>query len=327
MLDLLNEEEQAQYEFIQSRIERMKEERQSLIEQAQLRKLSEFTALKDKIVCIIGGKGGLGSIFYQIFAGTNSTKFTFVLDLDNQEQAPELLPYADLVIFSVPIHQTPELIKHYSQWLKPQAGICDLTSIKTPALEAMLEAHTGPVLGMHPMFGIATPSLENQLIITCPGREQDYFTPYLELFKILGARIVETQAQKHDKIMTHMQAVRHFNTYLQGAFTASEGYSLEDLHKLSSPIYGLELIMIGRLFAQNPELYADIIYDNPMSEPALQRYLAKIDQAVANLKQGNKQAFLSDFEQTAAYFGDYAQDYLTKSALILEQAIKLKEIE
>ncbi|RIY31607.1 bifunctional chorismate mutase/prephenate dehydrogenase [Psittacicella melopsittaci] len=323
---LLNEEELQLVGFLKSKIASMQEEVQRIIELAQVRKLQSFTALKDKVVCVIGGNGGLGSIFMQIFSATETTKFTFSLDLHNQEQAPELLPQADLVIFSVPIHQTPELIAHYSQWIKPQAGICDLTSIKTPALEAMLEHHSGPVLGMHPMFGIATPSLENQLIVTCPGRQHGFFAPYLELFQILGARIVETSASKHDQIMTHMQAVRHFNTYLQGAFTASEGYTLEELIQLSSPIYGLELIMIGRLFAQNPDLYADIIYDNPQSKHALLRYLGKVQEAVATLEAGDKEKFIADFEKTANFFGENAQEFLQQSALILEQAIELKKL-
>ena len=41
--------------------------------------------------------------------------------------------------------------------------------------------------------------------------------------------------------------------------TAEENVQLEQLLALSSPIYRLELAMVGRLFAQDPQLYADII--------------------------------------------------------------------
>ncbi|RIY31288.1 bifunctional chorismate mutase/prephenate dehydrogenase [Psittacicella hinzii] len=327
MEEILTAEEKAQLEFIEDKIRRIEDEREKLIESAQLRLLSEFDALKDKIVCVIGGKGGLGSIFLEIFAGTHSTRLAFAIDQDNAHLAPELLPHADLVIFAVPIHQTPELIAHYCQWIKPTAGICDITSIKTPAVEAMLAHHEGPVMGLHPMFGIATPSLNKQLIITCPGRDAAYFAPYIQLWKILGARIVETTAAKHDKIMTHMQAVRHFNTYLQGRFTAEQGFTLQELTDLSSPIYGLELIMIGRLFAQNPELYADIIYDNPESKEAMKKYLATASQAIAQLQEDNKADFIENFGKTAEFFGDKADLFLYQSSLILQEAIKLKEID
>lgn len=324
MQELLSSQELEQLDFIESRIQRMEQERQDLIEQAQVRALQQFTALKDKTVVIIGGLGGLGSIFYQIFNATQTTKFTIALDLENQELAPEVLPLADLVIFSVPIHKTPELIKHYSQWIRPEAGICDLTSIKTPAMAAMLECHAGPVMGLHPMFGPTTFSLDKQLIITVDGRASEYFTSYLELLRILGARLTKTTAQRHDKIMTHMQAVRHFNTYLQGLFTAREDFTLDELVQLSSPIYGLELMMIGRLFAQNDDLYADIIYDNPSSKETLQRYAQIVQEAVAKVNEGDKATFKANFKQASEFFGDYAQEFLSASAQILEQAVALK---
>lgn len=43
------------------------------------------------------------------------------------------------------------------------------------------------------------------------------------------------------------------------ACTAEENVRLEQLLALSSPIYRLELAMVGRLFARDPQLYADII--------------------------------------------------------------------
>ncbi|MFC6276469.1 bifunctional chorismate mutase/prephenate dehydrogenase [Psittacicella hinzii] len=327
MQDLLTTSEQEQLEFIEQRIARMEQERQALIEQAQVRALQAFTELHGKVVAVIGGKGGLGSIFTQIFSAANPMGITFAIDLDNQDQAPELLPHADLVIFAVPIHQTPALIKHYSQWLKPTAGICDITSIKSPALAAMLEHHQGPVMGLHPMFGIATPSLDKQLIITCAGRNDEYFAPYLKLFELLGARLVSTTAEKHDKIMTHMQAVRHFNTYLQGLFTSQQGFSISELTAMSSPIYGLELTMVGRLFAQNPELYADIIYDNPASRAALASYLETVSTAVNALLADNKDEFIKNFTRVQEFYGDYAPEFLQQSAVILEKAVELKQLD
>lgn len=61
--------------------------------------------------------------------------------------------------------------------------------------------------------------------------------------------------------MTYIQALRHFSTFANGLHLSKQPIELAQLLALSSPIYRLELAMIGRLFAQDAELYADIIMD------------------------------------------------------------------
>jgi len=59
--------------------------------------------------------------------------------------------------------------------------------------------------------------------------------------------------------MAYIQVMRHFNTFVYGQHLKGEDPNLESLTMFSSPIYRLELAMVGRLFAQSPQLYADII--------------------------------------------------------------------
>ena len=57
--------------------------------------------------------------------------------------------------------------------------------------------------------------------------------------------------------------MRHFSTFANGLHLSKQPVNLSNLLALSSPIYRLELAMIGRLFAQDAALYADIIMDKP----------------------------------------------------------------
>ena len=50
--------------------------------------------------------------------------------------------------------------------------------------------------------------------------------------------------------MRYIQALRHFTTFAYGRYLAKENVDLAQLLSLSSPIYRLELVMIGRLFAR-----------------------------------------------------------------------------
>lgn len=92
------------------------------------------------------------------------------------------------------------------------------------------------------------------------------------------------------------------------------------LLQLSSPIYHLELMMVGRLFAQDPHLYCDIISASCENLKLIREYLDCASECLAVLECNDKAKFVSDFEHTRAFFGDYATRFLHESADILAKA-------
>ena len=99
-----------------------------------------------------------------------------------------------------------------------------------------------------------------------------------------------------------------------------EGPDLETLTVFSSPIYRLELAMVGRLFAQSPQLYADIIYNNPDNFALLRRFHERFGKALALLDNGDKQEFINEFNRIGEWFGDYARKCLVDSKQLLLKA-------
>src|SRR5690606_30624912 len=110
-----------------------------------------------------------------------------------------------------------------------------------------------------------------------------------------GASLQEIDARAHDETMAFVQVLRHLSTFVYGAHLAEEQVSVDELLSLSSPIYRLELVMVGRLFAQNPELYADIILSNPDNFAMIRRYLARFDEILSALEQGQREHFIAKF--------------------------------
>jgi len=96
-----------------------------------------------------------------------------------------------------------------------------------------------------------------------------------------------------------------------------EDTNLEEIMHLSSPIYRLELAMVGRLFAQDPELYSDIIFSNPENVESIKRYIRRFEKLLAIMESGDKKAFVEVFDETAAWFGDYAEKFLHESSKML----------
>ncbi len=271
----------------------------------------------ERPVFVFGGKGALGARLVSQLRQTGYSVTT--IDKDDDWPDKDDLNQAQLVLMSVPVNKTVELIKQ----LPPLAEDCvlaDVTSIKAAPLNAMLEQHSGPVVGLHPMFGPSVQNLAKQLVVVTHGRQPERYQWLLDQFVNWGAHLHEVNADKHDDAMGWIQAMRHLSTFAYGVHLANEGVDIKELLELSSPIYRMELMMIGRLFAQNAELYADIIAANKEQFASIRRYLQQFSAIIDDVEKGKKSDFISLFDEVSQYFGEFSGQFLKESESLVQLA-------
>ena len=269
-------------------------------------------------IVIVGGLGKLGRLFNRFLSLSGYQVVS--LDQNDWAQADTILADADLVLVCVPINKTLEMIERLQPFLTEKMILADLTSVKAQPLQKMLQVHQGAVVGFHPMFGPDTPSLAKQVVVCCHGRGAEQYEWLLEQIKIWGAKIEVIDAIEHDHAMTYIQALRHFSTFMFGLHLSEQPIKLEQLLALSSPIYRLELAMIGRLFAQDGALYADIISDKPENLTTIQSLKATFEQSLKFFEEKDKAGFIQVFEKVHHWFGDYSEQFLKESQVLLQQA-------
>ncbi|GEK15707.1 bifunctional chorismate mutase/prephenate dehydrogenase [Aliivibrio fischeri] len=280
---------------------------------------SGFKCLKPELrpIVVVGGNGQLGGLFAKMFKLSGyQVRILGSKDWDNSD---EILDNAGMVVVTVPINLTIDVINKLST-LPEDCILCDLTSIKQKPLAAMMEVHKGPVVGLHPMFGPDVPSLAKQVIVMCDGRGKEHYSWLKNQFEIWGAIVRDISANEHDHGMTLIQALRHFTSFAYGQHLAKENPDIEQLLNLSSPIYRLELLMVGRLFAQDPNLYADIILSSDENIEMIKRFHQRFGDAISLLEEHNRSGFIKNFEEVEAWFGDYAEQFLIESKSLLRQA-------
>ena len=283
-----------------------------------------FSVAPEYPIVVVGGKGALGGRFVDMFQRSGYQVAT--IDKDDWHSAKEVFSKAKLVLVSVPIQSTSAVISAL-QGLPKDCILADLTSLKSEPLITMLSTHSGPVLGMHPMFGPDVPNFVKQVMIVCEGRETEKCQWLIQQISAWGMVIQYDDAEQHDAAMELIQSMRHFTTYIYGRFLAKKNPDLDHLLRLSSPIYRLELAMTGRLFAQNSELYADIIYGAEHSTSLAEQFKQEVDAAYNELVSANKDAFQSAFAEVALWFGDKSQEFLQYSRSMLQTAHDARDIK
>lgn len=282
------------------------------------------TGVADRPVVVIGGQGQLGSLFARWFE--LSQYRVIIIDRDNLEELSAAVRDAALVLVSVPVALTVDVIETLPN-LPDDCILADLTSVKSAPLAAMMARHSGPVLGLHPMFGPGIPTFAKQTILVTPGRDAQASQWLLRQFEIWGVRLHELSAERHDRAMSVIQVMRHLSTFVYGYHLVHEDVELDELVALSSPIYRLELMMVGRLFAQSPELYADIILSDRDQHRMIRRYLQRFQDLLTLIETEGREAFIREFSDVAQWFGPYARQFLQESAQLLQHADDVKQVE
>lgn len=267
-------------------------------------------------VAIIGGLGAMGRLLGAVLERHGHA--VACLDRDDWALAGELIPPADLVLVAVPIDLTEGVIRSAAAHLRADALLADVTSLKAGPVRAMLAAHAGPVLGLHPMFGPHVSSLMAQRVVACPGREARAGAWLLDTFRAEGATVVEASAEEHDRMMVAVQAIRHFSTFALGAFLAEEGIDVGRSLEFASPIYRLEIDIVSRLFAQSPELYISIMSATHERTEAIERMAATFGRLARALASGDHGAVREAFTRTARLLGPEAPRALAETTLAVE---------
>ncbi len=130
-----------------------------------------------------------------------------------------------------------------------------------------------------------------------------------------GCRIEKVSAEEHDKAMAHIQALCHFTNYIYGCFLLHEKVDLDLLLRLSSPVYRLKFSMVGRLFSQAPELYADIIMAEEYRDVIVD-FHKEIENQFESIHSSDRAIFISQFNEVHDYFGDYADLFYSEIELL-----------
>lgn len=270
-----------------------------------------------KEILIVGGSGGMGSLYHQIFEKTGHK--VRILDKDGWDQVDVLAKDVDVAIVSVPIHATHQVIRDLAPHLNSGTILADFTSNKNGLLELMMEVHPGPVVSLHPMHGPDVPNLSKQLLLVCRGRDDKSMDWLLHQFSLWGMRVKEVEPQKHDHAMHMIQGLRHFVALLHGSFMRYYDLRPEDILDFSSPIYRAELMMTGRIFAQDASLYADIVLSNEERRQLLLNFFNH-HQRLSELVEGDdKEAFIKEFDAVHDFFGEFADQALVESSYLINR--------
>ena len=272
-----------------------------------------------KTIGIIGGTGAMGKAFsvffkkngFKVIASSRKTK------LSNKE----LIEKSDIVIYSLPIYSAEKIIKETAPFAKKGTILADFTSLKEKTVNAM-KNYSGKgveVLGIHPMFGPSVKNFENKLIVLCKGRGIKGLNFFEKLFKKNKVKVKIVSPEKHDKISAIIQAMIHINNLSLAKTFAASGFTVKELQSYSTPMFNFSLNSIGRMTAQNPEIYRDIAFKNLEVKKILKKYSESFNELNKIVLSKNEKKFDEMFKDLNNYFKPISKKKLALTDKIISE--------
>ncbi|MBE6503661.1 MAG: prephenate dehydrogenase [Methanobrevibacter sp.] len=268
-------------------------------------------------VGIIGGSDGLGKtlIYYfrdefdVIITARNHEKGRNVANKANVkyiESNTELASISDILVISVPINHTSDVIREVAGFMKEGSLMVDVTSIKEEPLKTMSEAVPENVeyIPTHPIFGPRTTELDNQVIVLTPDKKGKWFDKVYNYLSSKNMRVIITSAEKHDFMMSIVQILTHFSFISTTSAIEKLKVDIKETEDYESPIYNLMIDVIARISAQNPYLTYNIQTMNENGPKIRNTFVEAVSELRDVINNGDDEKFVSIVEKSVDHMGD-----------------------
>jgi chorismate mutase/prephenate dehydrogenase len=273
-----------------------------------------------RTVAVIGGHGGMGAIMVRMFGDLGHQ--VIVSDVGTPLTAEDAASVADVVVVSVPIDATEEVIRAVGPRLREDALLMDVTSIKEAPVAAMLASTRASVVGTHPMFGPNVHSLQGQRVVVCRARGDTWADWVAHMLQARGLTVQETTPDQHDRVMAVVQVLTHFQTQVLGLTLARLGTSLEETLRFTSPAYLMELYVTARHFDQSADLYGPIEMRNPATGRVTSAFGAATAEVAEILAAGDRERFRGLFAEVRDFFGPFTHEALEQSSFLIDRLVE-----
>ncbi len=230
-------------------------------------------------IAIIGATGKMGAWFCNEFArqgyqvtgiGRNATKLR---EVETKYHIKVTTDYgvgfagAKWILVALPIDAITPVVQAITPLTPKNAIIFDILSVKgtvLPTLGKVCQDAGVQYVSTHPMFGPGADELTNRnvIITPIPGHEKAA-TQAHDLFRKMGARVTEADAELHDKMMALVLNLPHFLNILYGKFLASSGFDLPFIKQFGGTTFALQEFLALIVNTADPAIYGPLQFENP----------------------------------------------------------------
>lgn len=191
-------------------------------------------------------------------------------------------------------------------YTSPDCVLVDTLSIKLPFASVLTASRdrldNREVVGINPMFsGDLDPVGRPVAVIRYAGVPTgDATREFVDLLRGSGVRVVETEAEMHDRSMAALQTLVHAGIIALGRVLGDKFHDIDTLLALAPPPFRVMLSLAARMTCNHPDVYWEIQRENPYAGEARRLLIDALSRLDAICEAGDAEAFREEMAQTAS---------------------------
>ena len=211
-------------------------------------------------------------------------------------------------MITIPINSTPEIIKKIGPYLKENALIFDITSIKKVvfgALEDLKNMFPVNCISFHPMFGPGIKDMKNYVMLVLKVGGTDKYEiivkDLLEIFRSDGLIITETSPDIHDKRVALTLGVPHMLNILFLNLLKNADEPLNELTKYTGTTFLLQKVFAESIIQREMEMFGEIQMENQQFLAILEMFEKLVKKYRKSIENKDMNGFSEIFSQGLEY--------------------------
>ncbi len=213
---------------------------------------------------VVGAKGGMGGWLLRHLAALGHE----VTAIDTRTDPLEQLSGFDLVVVSVPISATPDVIHLVAPKMRRGAVLAEVASLKEDSHMALADASRLGIMPLcvHPMFGPSTDSLTGKAVAVVPVADAKGEAGLARsLFP--GADIVTLGASRHDRCMAVVLSLPYAVNLALSRVIGGEDLKLAS--RMAGSTFAVQYTLAQSISGESPTLVRDLLSCNASLAPLL----------------------------------------------------------
>lgn len=210
---------------------------------------------------------------------------------------------AQLVLLAVPTIATSSVLKKITPNISKKSLIVEISSVKEPVKRTLLQLKKQgfAVLSIHPMFGPSANTLLGKTIIRVFVSRSNATNRFLSLLQRKGARILPSDFEEHDKLVSITLALPHFMNIAFVNAMRAYGIRPKALRAAAGTTFRLQSLIAEAIFQESFSNEVSILMDSKQSLKALSTYMKCGEQMLSMLAKGVRGKLFQELKKDRGY--------------------------
>lgn len=257
---------------------------------------------------VIGGKGRFGSWFVRFFEAWYPQDTVIVSDLDTSLSNTKVAKTANVILIATPVNITPAVIDEIAPSTHPEQLIIEITSTDKETIhKALLKTHAD-FMQIHPMCRPPeTSTLSGFTVVIAKENRIAQWNEWAKTFlattkgKVMQLPLVNmdryaalVQVAVHVPLLAYLKTIMAFHAEADTLFQVASGF------------YRITSAALLRITRQDPNLYWNVIHENPYADDVLDIFERELREIREILTANNFPAFEQIFLDGREFAGEAA---------------------